>query len=269
MKSGHGLCARWRGVIRTCRGVGAVTSSAVRCCMSPWLRRPARPPLDTYQPCNSRGGRAVRAGFGLLRSLAPRCLLTLHSLVAAARVMLYSPNGFAPLFGGKVISAVLCCLPGCVRRGLAGWARFFFRRPLAPCCFFSYLCCCVSVLSRGCSCLFLGLCRCRLGRLRFLAVAVRGVRGLCPFGCAIPPFRPCGCGVRSLRLGVGWPWVVFVVRGLGCRILGGGFVWRVGRFGGCSRSWRSALFVFLNFFNIWLWCGLDAAGFFKRKKVTF
>lgn len=111
-------------------------------------------------------------------------------------------------------------------------------------------------LSRGRLFLF-GFCPVPLGSVRGSCVRVvlrvRLVRAggvPCPrFGGDLPRRARCR-GLPSVRLLAVWaPGVLLVcgvVGGSRLRCIAGG----VGRFGWCSRSWRSALFVLLVFFNI-------------------
>ena len=147
----------------------------------------------------------------------------------------------------------------CLRLGWGVFLLFFFAFFLRGVVFFLIFVAGFQVLCCGCFPLFLGFCRCRLGRLRLPAVSVRGVRGLLPRWWGIPPFVARGCGLPRLRWCLGRPRPLFLV----CRLVGcfagrvfvgcGGSVWRR-----CC-SWRPAVFVFLIFFNFCSWCGSDAA----------
>ena len=148
------------------------------------------------------------------------------------------------------------------RWAAAGGGAFFgvfFSFFLAWCCFFSYLCPWFSALSRGCFSLPLGLFRGVGFRLLCRVRLVRLVRPARAARARAPVLGARGRFVSPVRFVALWSAWVFVVG----RLVGGLLVrfagWRVGAVGRGRRPWRSALSFFLIFFNICLWCGLDAA----------
>lgn len=131
-----------------------------------------------------------------------------------------------------------------------GWGGFLFGAFPCGCRAFFVFLFLVLVLSRGCFVFAIGR-----GLLRRLGLVLR-VRLVCArrFARSSFPLAPsfgagCGCVPALCLLVVRSFWAVVVrclVRGRSlCGIPG-----RVCRFGGCGRSWRSALAVSLIFFNI-------------------
>lgn len=131
---------------------------------------------------------------------------------------------------------------------------FFFSPFCRACCFFSYLCPWFSGLSRVGFSLPLGLFRGVGLRLLRRVLLVRSLRPACAARALLSIFGAGRRGVSQVRFVVVRSAWVFVdgglVGGLLVRIPGR----RVGVVGRCRRSWRSAFFAFLIFFNSgWVW----------------
>lgn len=146
---------------------------------------------------------------------------------------------------------------------------FFFSCFCRACCFFSYLCPWFSALCRGCSFVLFGFCRGGCCWVLVSPLSLCGFRARHPRGAWLRSIGSGGGSVSGVRWCLGRSGLVFLVGGLVGGFACGFQLGRVGRLGRDPRPWRSALFVFLIFFNSGLVLAARMPRVLRGKKFDF